>query len=144
MFRGAMMRNQEDYTTEMTGTTYKVESGIATITLNRPNQYNTLTEQVILDLISKLDEITHDGEIKVLIIASNGKAFSTGHDLKDMLKNKLIDGIIKEPIGGAHAEPEKMYKKLKTEIKTQISELELLSSKERIVRRTEKFSNMGN
>tara|TARA_Y100000385_G_scaffold587_1_gene624 strand:+ start:1694 stop:2644 length:951 start_codon:yes stop_codon:yes gene_type:complete len=63
---------------------------------------------------------------------------------KDMLKNKLIDGIIKEPLGGAHAEPEKMYKKLKTEIKTQISELELLSSKERIVRRTEKFSNMGN
>ncbi len=82
-----MMRNQEDYTTEMTGTTYKIESGIATITLNRPNQYNTLTKQVILDLMSKLDEIAHDREIKVLIIASNGKAFSTGHDLKDMLKN---------------------------------------------------------
>jgi acetyl-CoA carboxylase carboxyl transferase subunit alpha len=63
---------------------------------------------------------------------------------KDMLKNKLIDGIIKEPLGGAHAEPEKMYKKLKAEIKSQISELELLSSKERIVKRTEKFSNMGN
>jgi len=63
---------------------------------------------------------------------------------KDMLKNKLIDGIIKEPLGGAHAEPEKMYKKLKAEIKSHISELELLSSKERIDRRTEKFSNMGN
>jgi acetyl-CoA carboxylase alpha subunit len=37
-----------------------------------------------------------------------------------------------------------MYKKLKAEIKSQISELELLSSKERIIRRTEKFSNMGN
>tara|TARA_B100000900_G_scaffold380291_1_gene365892 strand:- start:51 stop:1001 length:951 start_codon:yes stop_codon:yes gene_type:complete len=63
---------------------------------------------------------------------------------KDMLKNKLIDGIIKEPLGGAHAEPEKMYKKLKTEIKKQITELELLSSKDRIIKRTEKFSNMGN
>ena len=67
-----MMKNQADYTAEIAGTTYKVESGIATITLNRPNQYNTLTEQVILDLISKLDEIAHDEEIKVLIIASNG------------------------------------------------------------------------
>ncbi len=63
---------------------------------------------------------------------------------KDMLKNKLIDGIIKEPLGGAHAEPDKMYKKLKTEIKKHISELELISSNDRIIKRTEKFSNMGN
>ncbi len=63
---------------------------------------------------------------------------------KDMLKNKLIDGIIKEPLGGAHAEPEKMYKKLKTEIKKNISELESIDYKSRISNRTEKFSNMGN
>tara|TARA_B100001287_G_scaffold237831_1_gene210998 strand:- start:27799 stop:28749 length:951 start_codon:yes stop_codon:yes gene_type:complete len=63
---------------------------------------------------------------------------------KDMLKNKLIDGIIKEPLGGAHAEPDKMYKKLKTEIKKHVSELELISSNDRIIKRTEKFSNMGN
>ena len=63
---------------------------------------------------------------------------------KDMLKNKLIDGIIKEPLGGAHAEPEKMYRKLKTEIKKNISELESIDYKSRIFNRTEKFSNMGN
>ena len=63
---------------------------------------------------------------------------------KDMLKQKLIDGIIKEPIGGAHAEPEKMAKKLKTEIKKHISALEKLSPQERVNIRTEKFSNMGN
>ena len=63
---------------------------------------------------------------------------------KDMLKNKLIDGIIKEPLGGAHAEPEKMYKKLKTEIKKIVSELESIKDDERIAIRTEKFSNMGN
>ena len=63
---------------------------------------------------------------------------------KDMLKNKLIDGIIKEPLGGAHAEPEKMYKKLKNEIKKNISELEAIDYKSRISNRTEKFSNMGN
>ena len=63
---------------------------------------------------------------------------------KDMLKNKLIDGIIKEPVGGAHAEPEKMFKKLKIEIKKNIEDLEKLSSEQRIELRTEKFSNMGN
>ena len=63
---------------------------------------------------------------------------------KDMLKQKLIDGIIKEPIGGAHAEPEKMAKKLKTEIKKHISALEKLSPQDRVNIRTEKFSNMGN
>ena len=63
---------------------------------------------------------------------------------KDMLKQKLIDGIIKEPIGGAHAEPEKMAKKLKSEIKKHIFSLEALNVEERISIRTEKFSNMGN
>jgi acetyl-CoA carboxylase carboxyl transferase subunit alpha len=63
---------------------------------------------------------------------------------KDMLKNKLIDGIIKEPLGGAHAEPEKMYKKLKTEIKKIVLDLESIKAEERIANRTEKFSNMGN
>ena len=41
-----------------------------------------------------------------------------------MLKNKLIDSIIKEPLGGAHAHPEKMFKKLKTEIQKNIEDLE--------------------
>ena len=62
----------------------------------------------------------------------------------DMLKYKLIDNIIKEPLGGAHAEPEKMFKKLKQEIKKNIEELENISADERIQLRTEKFSNMGN
>jgi len=61
-----------------------------------------------------------------------------------MLKNKLIDSIIKEPVGGAHAEPEKMFRILKTEIKKNIEELEKLSPEIRIKLRTEKFSNMGN
>ena len=62
----------------------------------------------------------------------------------DMLKNKLIDSIIKEPLGGAHADPEKMFKKLKIEIKKNVEELENISADQRIQLRTEKFSNMGN
>ena len=62
---------------------------------------------------------------------------------KDMLKNKLIDGIIKEPLGGAHAEPEKMYKKLKTEIKRHISKLNEQTPQQRVDNRIEKFCKMG-
>ena len=62
---------------------------------------------------------------------------------KDMLKNKLIDGIIKEPLGGAHAEPEKMYKKLKTEIKRNLSKLKDQDVLDRIDKRIEKFCKMG-
>ncbi len=62
---------------------------------------------------------------------------------KDMLKNKLIDGIIKEPIGGAHADPESMYKKLKTEIKRNLTKLKDQTPEERIEKRIEKYGAMG-
>jgi len=62
---------------------------------------------------------------------------------KNMLKNKLIDGIIKEPIGGAHGNSEKMYKKLKTEIKRNINKLLEIDPQKRIDLRINKFSNMG-
>ncbi|MCB9197600.1 MAG: acetyl-CoA carboxylase carboxyltransferase subunit alpha [Flavobacteriales bacterium] len=62
---------------------------------------------------------------------------------KDMLKNKLIDGIIKEPTGGAHADPEGMFKKLKTEIKRNITKLKDHTPEELIDHRIEKFGAMG-
>jgi acetyl-CoA carboxylase carboxyl transferase subunit alpha len=62
---------------------------------------------------------------------------------KDMLKNKLIDGIIKEPVGGAHADPEAMYKKMKSEIKKQTAKLLEMTPEDRIHERIEKFGNMG-
>lgn len=62
---------------------------------------------------------------------------------KDMLKNKLIDGIIKEPVGGAHYDPEAMYKKLKTELKRNITKLSEIDPQERVNNRIEKFGSMG-
>jgi len=61
-----------------------------------------------------------------------------------MLDFGLIDEIIKEPSGGAHADPEKMAKTLKTHIKKQISELMEMSPEERITQRLDKYSKMGN
>ncbi|MDL5050674.1 acetyl-CoA carboxylase carboxyltransferase subunit alpha [Oscillatoria amoena NRMC-F 0135] len=61
----------------------------------------------------------------------------------DMLEQGLIDGIIKEPIGGAHNDPQAMYKTLKTEIKRLLKELSGYSTEDLINFRVEKFSKMG-
>lgn len=62
---------------------------------------------------------------------------------KDMLKNKLIDGVIKEPLGGAHVDPEGMFALVKTEIQKQIKSLSSMSPKERVDSRIQKFGEMG-
>ena len=55
----------------------------------------------------------------------------------------LIDGIIKEPLGGAHSDPEKMIKMLKTHIKKEITELQELTPKQLINNRLKKYNSMG-
>jgi acetyl-CoA carboxylase carboxyl transferase subunit alpha len=61
----------------------------------------------------------------------------------DMLQYKLIDGIIKEPLGGAHTEPEKMIATLKKTILKTLDELDAIQPRERISQRIDKFSAMG-
>jgi acetyl-CoA carboxylase carboxyl transferase subunit alpha len=60
-----------------------------------------------------------------------------------MLNFGLIDGIIKEPQGGAHANPEEMAKLLKKQLKKSITELQEISEGERIKLRIEKYAKMG-
>ena len=60
-----------------------------------------------------------------------------------MLENKLIDGIIKEPIGGAHANPNEAYSIIKKEILKQLEKLIELEPEKRVAGRIKKFSNMG-
>jgi acetyl-CoA carboxylase carboxyl transferase subunit alpha len=62
---------------------------------------------------------------------------------QNMYQFKLVDGIIKEPMGGAHNNPEEMAKTLKREIKKQLIDLKDLAPKERVDARIRKFSSMG-
>ncbi len=63
-------------------------NGIATLTLNRPKQFNALSMAMLDALQCALDEVAADPAIRVVIIAANGKAFCPGHDLKEMLANR--------------------------------------------------------
>jgi len=61
----------------------------------------------------------------------------------NMKKFKLIDGIIKEPLGGAHYDYDEAAASLKKEIKKHINALSKVDADKRIEERIEKFSNMG-
>ncbi len=63
------------------------EGGIATITLNRPKQYNSLSEELLTELQSTLAAIAQDESVRVLVIAGSGTAFCAGHDLTQMRAN---------------------------------------------------------
>ena len=62
---------------------------------------------------------------------------------KDLKKMGIIDGIVKEPLGGAHNDIDLAAKRLKKVIINDISELEKLNSDKRIKMRIDKFSDMG-
>lgn len=61
----------------------------------------------------------------------------------DMLKNGLIDGIIKEPIGGAHHNVEEAFSALKAAIKKELKGLRELDKETLVAQRIDKFSQMG-
>jgi len=64
----------------------------------------------------------------------------TGGDMQEL---GLVDGIIPEPLGGAHADREAMYKQLKKEIKKHLNKLVPMDADKRIDQRIRKFSAMG-
>jgi acetyl-CoA carboxylase carboxyl transferase subunit alpha len=62
---------------------------------------------------------------------------------KDMLSNKLVDGVIKEPLGGAHMNPNQAFKTVRKEILKQADALLKMDPSERVSTRIDKFCAMG-
>jgi acetyl-CoA carboxylase carboxyl transferase subunit alpha len=62
---------------------------------------------------------------------------------EDMLSNGLIDGIIPEPLGGAHLDPDSAAAKVKAVVKEELAKLAKIDPQERIMARIEKFGRMG-
>ena len=60
------------------------QDGVATLTLNRPKQYNALSEEMLAALQAELDALGEDKTARVVVLAGAGKAFCAGHDLKQM------------------------------------------------------------
>jgi enoyl-CoA hydratase/carnithine racemase len=61
--------------------------GVVTLTLNRPAQFNSLSEEMLAALQAAFDRIGADATARVIVLAAAGKAFCAGHDLKQMKAN---------------------------------------------------------
>ena len=70
---------------------YEKEEDIATIKLNRPKVLNAMNKQLWLDFQIALEDVRNDPSINVLIITGEGRAFSTGADLKESKERSIED-----------------------------------------------------
>ena len=62
----------------------ETKDGVATLTLNRPGQFNALSSTLIDELQSTFDRLAADSTIRVVVLAANGRGFCAGHDLKEI------------------------------------------------------------
>ena len=67
--------------------------GICTLTMNRPQQMNLLTSEMLSALQSSFDEISRNNTIRVVVLAGAGKGFCAGHDLKEIRALKELPKI---------------------------------------------------
>ena len=70
---------------------YEKEEGIAIIKLNRTKVLNAMNKQLWIDFQAALEDVKSDPEIKALIITGEGRAFSTGADLKESKDRSIED-----------------------------------------------------
>jgi enoyl-CoA hydratase/carnithine racemase len=60
------------------------ERGVVALTLNRPQAFNALSEAMLAALAAEFEAIAADESARVVVLGASGKAFSAGHDLKEM------------------------------------------------------------
>jgi enoyl-CoA hydratase/carnithine racemase len=65
--------------------------GVVTLTLNRPQAFNALSEALLTALQQELDGVAEDPGARVVVLAASGKAFCAGHDLKEMRAAPSLD-----------------------------------------------------
>ena len=70
---------------------FEKDHAVGTITLNRPEKRNALSLPLLKELDHLFDQLKVDKAIKAVIIKGEGKAFSSGHDLKEMTGRGLDD-----------------------------------------------------
>jgi enoyl-CoA hydratase/carnithine racemase len=64
---------------------FTAEGPIGVVTMNRPNRRNALSLELMQELTQCLDEIGHNRDMRAVILAAEGKVFSSGHDLSQMV-----------------------------------------------------------
>ncbi|MBK5213539.1 MAG: enoyl-CoA hydratase/isomerase family protein [Flavobacteriaceae bacterium] len=79
----------------MSSITSKIENKVATLTLNRPEVFNSFNREMALLLQNELDECEKNPEVRAIVITGSGKAFCAGQDLKEVTSTDLNPGFKK-------------------------------------------------
>ena len=79
---------------------YSLDGGVATITLNRPEVYNALNDEITFELQDAFKVVSKEDKVRVVVLTGEGKAFCSGQDLKSSTsqKNRSIHGFIAQAI----------------------------------------------
>lgn len=80
---------------------YEVKDNIAKITMNRPDKRNALNHQLLDDLDAAFEEADSDPEVRVVILAGAGPAFSSGYDLTGSYYTSVPEGYDEWTTGNA-------------------------------------------
>jgi enoyl-CoA hydratase/carnithine racemase len=67
------------------------DGGVVHLTMNRPDQYNALSEAMLAALEAALARVAEDVSTRVVVLGGAGKAFCAGHDLKEMKSNARVE-----------------------------------------------------
>jgi enoyl-CoA hydratase/carnithine racemase len=67
------------------------ENGVVTLTLNRGEKFNPLSEEMLAALQTEIDAIAIDPKVRLVVLEAQGKAFCAGHDLKQMRAEPSVD-----------------------------------------------------
>jgi enoyl-CoA hydratase/carnithine racemase len=62
----------------------ETSAGVVTLTLNRGDRFNPLSQAMVAALQAELDRLALDAAVRVVVIAGSGKGFCAGHDLKEL------------------------------------------------------------
>ena len=65
---------------------YQTKGGICYLTLNRPDVFNALNRQLVLDLTAALKQADSETDVRVLTLKGAGKAWCAGGDLEELLQ----------------------------------------------------------
>jgi len=93
---------------EYTDIIFTKEEHIATVRFNRPEAMNAFGPRMMSEIFAALEDAGNDPEVRVLILAGSGRAFSTGADVKAMAEGQVRESVAQRGQDGAEQIPPNM------------------------------------
>ena len=72
---------------------YEVSDGIATLTLNRPDRLNAMSDELVEGTVAAIEAAASDETVRVLIMTGAGRGFCVGGDLKGLSEGELVEPV---------------------------------------------------